>query len=443
MHTHVCSEHKKKDRSLEYNMNLDISFSSLAESNVFFGHDGKLYHWGNNTGFHQPAAHLDHPTDTPHLLPFFATSRDLDIISYSSGLKHTVAATRDGRVWAWGRSDMGQYVRNAIEEEEDDHPTLVPIPEKVTKVCCGAFYSAAISEEGNLYGWGYNSSGQVGSGAFSTQATPVKIIFPGDPQVVDVSCGFAHTLALTADGALYSWGRNDNGELGVPGEENATTPIPVEIPGTITKIFATFHSLVQTTDGSLYGWGWNGFGALGLGDEDARMEPTLVLQEKGLVVASGGAHVLALRPDGRLLVWGNNEEGQLGLGDKEHRLSPVEHPHDFNDERIRFVGCGNDHSIVITEGKRGGKDGGRMWIWGMEGNRVLGVEKEEEGDEEGEHRMHPRVLEVEWGWRLPPLETEREWQERFKWLWLGRGETECPFSDLPIEVFFHFVSMEY
>ncbi|KAJ6366240.1 hypothetical protein OIU77_002759, partial [Salix suchowensis] len=72
----------------------------------------------------------------------------------------------------------------------------------------------ALTSDGNLYGWGWNKFGQVGVGDNIDHCSPVQVKIPLDQKVVQISCGWRHTLAVTERQNVFSWGRGTNGQLG-------------------------------------------------------------------------------------------------------------------------------------------------------------------------------------------------------------------------------------
>merc|ERR1712086_775723 len=124
-----------------------------------------------------------------------------------------------------------------------------------------------------------------------------------------------HSLALTADGAVWSWGWGASGELGHGDEQNQLLPKKTEaLAGrrVVAVSAGLAHSLALTGDGALWSWGRGGFGRLGHGDEQNQLLPKKVEAFAGqrVVAVSGGtAHSLA---DGPIFTWGQGEYGCLG-----------------------------------------------------------------------------------------------------------------------------------
>jgi alpha-tubulin suppressor-like RCC1 family protein len=116
--------------------------------------------------------------------------------------------------------------------------------------------SFALSETGNLYGWGDNSVGQLGIGKYSKPClTPRHIPFPAP--IIDLAVAFQHALALTVKGSLYLWGNNIYGKLGISTLELQKSPTPLLLPfPDAARVFAgAGSSVVLTKKGELYTWG--------------------------------------------------------------------------------------------------------------------------------------------------------------------------------------------
>jgi hypothetical protein len=154
--------------------------------------------------------------------------------------------------------------------------------------------------------------------------------------VVEVAGGGGHTLARTADGAVWAWGRNDRGQVGDGGNETRLSPVRVVgLDGVRidTVVGGYFHSLALAADGTVWTWGNNDSGQLGDGTFDNRNLPARIEGLSGVAAVAGGGgrnefgpggHTVALLADGTLRAWGLNDAGQLGDGTTENRTRPVE-----------------------------------------------------------------------------------------------------------------------
>ena len=136
-----------------------------------------------------------------------------------------------------------------------------------------------------------------------------------------VECG------LASPGSLWSWGRNDYGQLGQNNITHRSSPVQV---GSLTNwsLIASgyYHTLATKTDGTLWSWGYNANGQLGQSDTTHRSSPVQVgsLTTWSSVACGNIAHTIATKTDGTLWSWGMNDYGHLGVGDITHRSSPVQ-----------------------------------------------------------------------------------------------------------------------
>jgi len=132
------------------------------------------------------------------------------------------------------------------------------------------------------------------------------------------------SLATKTSGALYAWGLNTSGQLGL--NDVVSRSSPTQIGSSSWGIVSSTngaHTLGLTVDGKLFTWGLNNVGQLGLGDTAPRSSPAQVGASSWSSVDAGGSHSSAIRTDGVLFVWGLNTAGRLGLGDTINRSSPV------------------------------------------------------------------------------------------------------------------------
>jgi len=185
----------------------------------------------------------------------------------------------------------------------------------VVKADAGEWYSLAVLSDGSLWGWGYNSHGQLGDGTLEKHLSPSRV--DTGTAWADVSAGYRHTLAIKSDGSLWSWGYNKDGQLGIGHAENTyvpdhwhNRPTRVGTASSWAQISAGYdHSVALDLSGGIWAWGGNDFGQLGTGSTEPTATPVLVSATPGLglswkrVWADDGLS-LALASDGTLWQWG-------------------------------------------------------------------------------------------------------------------------------------------
>ena len=157
-------------------------------------------------------------------------------------------------------------------------PTQVGTDTDWKMVYGGYHHSLAIKTDGTLYAWGDDYRGKLGIGiGYGYKSTPTQV--GTDTDWAMVACGYNHTLGLKTDGTLYSWGQNDDGELGLNDQSiHRNTPTQVGTDTDWTMVACGYHhSLAIKTDGTLYAWGKNDNDSnLGLNDHYDRSTPTQV-----------------------------------------------------------------------------------------------------------------------------------------------------------------------
>jgi alpha-tubulin suppressor-like RCC1 family protein len=286
----------------------------------------------------------------------YALTESLGPGALATGWLHTLAATPDGLLYAWGEGASGQLGNGGTALKRV--PTVVPTLTGVTAVAAGFAHTVAATWDGRVFTWGANNSFQLGDGGGGNRSTPFQI--PGLSGVVSVAAGDLHSLALTSDGHVYAWGTGPQIGLGV---NAALVPTLITTLSNVVGIAAGgSHSLAVTSGGALYAWGSNGRSQLGDGGFSARNIPQLIAGISNVAaVAAGGTHSLARVRGGAVYAWGDNSNGQLGLGDQVSRATPTLVPGLI---AIDVVG-GGAHSMAI-------RSDGALLAWGARSGGQLG-----------------------------------------------------------------------
>ncbi|MCI4601766.1 hypothetical protein MRS84_22775, partial [Escherichia coli] len=136
----------------------------------------------------------------------------------------------------------------------------------ITRIAVGANYSVALKADGTVWSWGYNSFGELGNGGSADSDTPKQTLDLTD--VTEIAAGYNHVLALKKDGTVWTWGYDS-----VVGRKNYR-PIKVQGLTDVRAISAGYrHSLVVRKDGKVLAWGENGYGQLGTGSTSSTSSP--------------------------------------------------------------------------------------------------------------------------------------------------------------------------
>ena len=309
------------------------------------------------------------------------TTSDIRFSHIETGKDFALAMGSDGNLYSWGNTTNGALGRETNQTPEN-RPGIVTPPTGVrfTQFSAGTDHSLALGSDGNLYSWGNNSSGQLGTGStdYSPHSTPSKGSMPADgTKFTQISAGDDYSLAMGTDGNLYSWGSNGTGALG-----RETNQTPENRPGIVTPPtgvrFTQFStgsgfSLALGSDGNLYSWGNNGTGELGIGGADSNQHNT---PSKGSMpadgtkftqISAGYYHSLAMGTDGNLYSWGDNSLDQLGraLTNALNDGTPRKVNPPTGVPRFTQVIAGGDNSLGL------GWDG-NLYSWGDNSKGQLG-----------------------------------------------------------------------
>jgi alpha-tubulin suppressor-like RCC1 family protein len=328
----------------------DLTLASLAagaDHSLMLKEDGTVLAWGKNSfgqlgdgtkTTRRISAQVKVKGDDGSLTPLS------DVAALAAGSYHSLALKSDGTVWAWGKNNAGQLGDGTKTSR------LIPVQVKelygVVAIAAGCSHSLALDKEGIVWAWGYNKFGQLGDGTKTSRLIPVQVERLSD--VTAIAAGGFHSLAvkgmamvqpdraIAGNGTVWSWGRNNYGQLGDGTKTKRLTPIPVGLTAKVlipqpvvnmpvnlpSKIITAgwYHSLV-VTDNGVWAWGRNSNGQLGNGTTKGSLTPVYVdLSAKTL--AAGAGHSLALNDSDEVRSWGKNNSGQLGDGTTKMRNFP-------------------------------------------------------------------------------------------------------------------------
>ncbi|KAG8530048.1 uncharacterized protein KY384_005530 [Bacidia gigantensis] len=355
----------------------------------------------------------------------------VEVVTVGAGGMHVAVGTAKGNVLTWGVNDNGALGRDTewdggmkdvdeeseSDEDQDDSglnpkectPAQVELPEDVTiaKVSAGDSHTLALTDDGNVYGWGTfrNSSGilgfyqdpsfihrrdgnTTGKGFIFTQNTPRLYVELKD--IVDIKSGANFAMALTAKGLIYIWGCGEQNQLG----RHINERIDVESKGCLApsllrtghkKFRAIFngadHAFAIDSQNKVWSWGLNSFGATGISNDAGKdratvYTPTLVKSlnqdptDPVIFLCGGQHHSIAVTESGTPFVFGRIDGFQAGIdpasfpdsdvikdesGNPRILIKPTEIP---NVGKVKYAACGTDHSLVID-------DEGHIWTWGI------------------------------------------------------------------------------
>ena len=274
-----------------------------------------------------------------------------------------VQGSQKMEAYLWGSNSSHQLADGAREKLLS--PKLTNSFRDVLKLEAGQYCTFVLHTDGRVSGCGKGSYGRLGLGDSSNQINPRMLPISSPVKYLSSSRGSdGHTLALTENGHIYSWGDGDYGKLGHG--NTSTQKLPKRVMGLladkiVVQISAGYrHSAAVTDDGSLYTWGEGDFGRLGHGDSQSRFMPTLVKELNGEdigQVSCGASHTLALSSDGRFIwAFGSGDHGKLGHGDTARLYRPklIDSIQGLVFQKIQ---AGGSVSLALTTS-------GQIWTWG-------------------------------------------------------------------------------
>ena len=280
------------------------------------------------------------------------------------GYNHTASIKTDGTLWTWGNNGNGQLGDGNVFLGNISSPgTTAGGGTNWKQVACGYNHTASIKTDGTLWTWGYNNQGQLGDGTKTYRSSPGTTA-GGGTNWKQVAGGKQHTAAIKTDGTLWTWGYNGTGQLGDGTPTDRSSPGTTAGGGTNWKqvacgIVSTFaHTTAIKTDGTLWTWGYNNVGQLGNGTTTNTSSPVTTAGggTNWKQVAGGFYYTAAIKTDGTLWTWGHNQYGKLGDGTTTNTSSPGTTA--GGGTNWKQVTCGTYHTAAI-------KTDGTLWTWGI------------------------------------------------------------------------------
>ncbi|MGA2916206.1 MAG: right-handed parallel beta-helix repeat-containing protein [Sedimentisphaerales bacterium] len=344
-----------------------------------------------------------------------------NIIAISAGWTHSLALDANHHVLAFGDNSVGQlgigelpaYSATPVQVRDGEMNTDGNFLENIICIAAGRSgkHSLAVDASHFAWSWGINNLGQLGngkSGDFNTSPVRVHGVnndANGLRNIIAVSAGEEHSMALDVNGFVYTWGDNTYGKLGINDVVSDMCSVPVKVHGVnnvnylqnIVAISAGWdHCMalekIDANDpnckGRVYTWGRNYDGRLGdgttnysrafpvivkAGQQDPNHSTSSLLQDI-ISISAGENYCMALDVNGCVWTWGNNDYGQLGIGNYNSSLTPVrvkaglQNPDDPNSplSNIVAISAGYWHGLAVDRF-------GRAWVWGRGEYGKLGI----------------------------------------------------------------------
>ena len=269
-------------------------FSVYGKRYAYILEDGSLWTFGENNNGHGN-------NEEEIFMPRQIEGEWQDV---SVGSAHSIATDKDGNVWGWGRD----YNYSLMGKGDLSKPTLL-LNVNAKKIEAGYRNNTILTQDNDLYVWGYNNSGRLGLGHTNNVNTPIK----HEGKYKDFALGYSSIFAISADGELFSAGYNNAGLLGLGDTDGVSTLTKVNDDTDWESVFAGMSSSIAIkTDKGIYGAGQRSF--IGLGDVDH--QKTFINLELNDVktINTGRSTTHYIKTNGDIYGTGDNYYGQLGLG---------------------------------------------------------------------------------------------------------------------------------
>jgi hypothetical protein len=306
---------------------LSAAFGLLIEP------DGSLHTWNRDPGSAREAYDAHDVLGLGHNRPvdgytLFRVPELTSVVAAAAGTG-AYAVLRDGQLLSWGSGGYGllgstpqaEFETKGQPRVRSNSPQPVAVTFNAVDVSAKGEHVLALARDGSVYAWGRGDAGQLGIGdmpmvnyrsrsARVENFVPYPVRIDGLTDVIAISAGNMHSMALLRDGTVRVWGQNKSGQLGDGSTVDRNTPTPVEGVRNVISIAATGYSCVAVlSDGTVMEWG---------GSVPPR-RPALLAGARGIrSVAGGGHHVVAITQTGAVMTWGEAAHYETGRGPNAH-----------------------------------------------------------------------------------------------------------------------------
>lgn len=330
--------------------------------------DGTVWTWGTNTD-----GQLGYLDISESLTPVQEPTLANDWVAVGAGAYASYGTKSNGEIWGWGYNDSGELGTTEASAVTAPEQTALSDFEKLASTT-GTSYG--IKSDGTLWAWGNNTYGNLGSwdsgvGGYLITRVSIPVQEPtGAANWSEISAGYNHVAALRTDGTVWTWGRNDFNQTGAQFTTDTVTPLQEPTASTDwVKVAAGFdHTMMLKSDGTLWGMGYDGSYQKGI--TSFYNTPWIPKREESLStwtdVAAGYRFTLAIKSDGTLWGCGNSPNGQLGIGVKTNN----------NDWTQESTGATNWTQVAANYYGGGAiRSDGTLWLFGIELNSADPVQE--------------------------------------------------------------------
>jgi alpha-tubulin suppressor-like RCC1 family protein len=368
-----------------------LNIAAGTNHSLILAGNNQLFGFGNNEDGQLGSAQYDFER-VPTLVQNILLVSEEKLVTLATGDQHTLALTNAGNVFTFGSNEFGQLGQKELGNYPQAtrlDPVQLNEEEKVIQISTADLHTLFLTDQNRVFSFGSKYHGQLEHGEFVAQPELLKTV-PLHPseKIIRISAKGFHSLLLSNEGRVFSFGHGSFGQLG-HGTEHSLD-LPHEIQGfqlseqeTVVNIFAgPTQSFALTSMGRVFCFGETVYGHTGLETQDNILAPqwapalSFEKNEKVIQIAVGQSHSLFLTNLGRVYALGQGDEGQIGKGEIEAVTVPtlIDSLPLHQDESVSQVVAGDYHSLLSTNHNRvfsfGYNDRGQLGLGHIENERT-------------------------------------------------------------------------
>nr|CCA21326.1 regulator of chromosome condensation (RCC1)like protein putative [Albugo laibachii Nc14] len=303
---------------------------------------------------------------TPQLVKELTLEKALHrrpIIHIACGAKHSVALTSAGEVYSWGSGEDGRLGHGEMRDRNVPRKIMALLRHRIEYVSCGGSHTAVVSDQNLVFTFGRGRNGRLGLGDTKCHDTPQEVPTWGfrKQRIIKVVCGWNFTIALSLEGRVFSWGKQSEGQCGLGFcDQDELSPCLIEklLDNRIVDVACGYtHSLALTSQHEVLSWGLGEYGQLGRGivyqPSPESIDQSLFACEGGHPqrIYCGAFHSIITAGSKILYAWGLNSYGACGLGHTLNRDIPERNDFFANIDTDVVLCCGHKYTIALEVDK--------------------------------------------------------------------------------------------
>ncbi|MFZ2511192.1 MAG: protein kinase [Gordonia sp. (in: high G+C Gram-positive bacteria)] len=347
-----------------------VDAADQAKISTYFGTScavdgGKLLCWGAN-GDGQLGDGTTSPQTKPQQVPGLSDVTSVDLGGYLSSDNEsdvTACAVAGGSAYCWG-DGLFSALGNDSDSTQKQATAVLGLG-NVTSIATDKFTTCAVSD-GDVYCWGWNSRGEAGQARTDKEVRlPAKV--QGISEATSVTVYSGNTCAITKSAELYCWGDNSDGQLGTGGQNDNPTPTKLSLTGVTSVALGggtadslRYNQACAVAEQKVYCWGARMNADGSTERQNTPMEVTGLPAMAAVTVSDDTK--CALTTDGSAFCWGNNRTGQAAV---DGGVNVVDQP-------TKVAGLGPAGAITTGNGTSCATSGGDMFCWGNNDRGQLG-----------------------------------------------------------------------